>query len=307
MMREGFDLPPLMFTRDEIVALVAGARMVRAFGGAAMARAADEALVKIGAVLPDAEKDRIARTEIHTPMWVVSDAAREAIDLIERAVEKRQVLTIDYSDEAGRSTVRDIRPLGLWFWGKVWTLVAWCEMRDDFRAFRIDRIASVVIAGRVFKPERGKQLADFYRAVERSEDYGMAPDRAARTEALLPSPLVGPEGRARPVTRPGRWRRAAPRRKRGVGRSASCTPHPAASRPPSPTRGEGTAPLLTPRRPYPRPSTSAPRAWRRRRWRRVPHPRPLASPAPARGARSMPPAAACRRQAAPARGHARRG
>ena len=53
MMREGFDLPPLMFTRDEIVALVAGARMVRAFGGAAMARAADEALVKIGAVLPD--------------------------------------------------------------------------------------------------------------------------------------------------------------------------------------------------------------------------------------------------------------
>ena len=100
MMREGFDLPPLMFTRDEIVALVAGARMVRAFGGAAMARAADEALVKIGAVLPDAEKDRIA---------------------------------------------------------------------------------SVVIAGRIFKPERGKQLADFYRAVERSEDYGMAPDRVARS------------------------------------------------------------------------------------------------------------------------------
>ncbi|RUX49487.1 WYL domain-containing protein, partial [Mesorhizobium sp. M7A.F.Ca.US.006.04.2.1] len=106
---------------------------------------------------------------------------REAIDLIERAVEKRQVLTIDYSDEAGRGTARDIRPLGLWFWGKVWTLVAWCEMRDDFRAFRIDRIASVVIAGRIFKPERGKQLADFYRAVERSEDYGMAPDRAARS------------------------------------------------------------------------------------------------------------------------------
>jgi len=54
-------------------------------------------------------------------------------------------------------------------------------MRDDFRAFRIDRLASVVIAGRNFKPERGKQLTDFYRAVERSEDYGMAPDRAART------------------------------------------------------------------------------------------------------------------------------
>jgi predicted DNA-binding transcriptional regulator YafY len=179
IMREGFDLPPLMFTRDEIVALVAGARMVRAFGGAAMARAADEALVKIGAVLPDAEKDRIARTEIHTPMWVVSDADREAIDLIERAVEKRQVLKLDYRDEAGRSSVRDVRPLGLWFWGKVWTLVAWCEMRGDFRAFRIDRIATVAPADRTFKPERGKTLTDFYRTMERGG--GETGERVAQT------------------------------------------------------------------------------------------------------------------------------
>ncbi|MGE0500966.1 MAG: helix-turn-helix transcriptional regulator [Rhizobiaceae bacterium] len=168
MMREGFDLPPLMFTRDEIVALVAGARMVRAFGGATMARAAEEALVKIGAVLPEAEKARIARTEIHTPMWVVSDSDRAAIDLIERSIEKRDVLMLEYTDEAGRDTAgRPVRPLGLWFWGKVWTLVAWCELRDDFRTFRIDRIASVTAAGRLFRPERGKQLADFYRRVER--------------------------------------------------------------------------------------------------------------------------------------------
>ena len=179
MMREGFDLPPLMFTRDEIVALVAGARMVRAFGGAAMARAADEALVKIGAVLPDAEKDRIARTEIHTPMWVASEAAREAIDRIEKAVEKRQVPAIDYCDEAGRATSRDVRPLGLWFWGKVWTLVAWCEMRGDFRAFRIDRIASLAVTERSFRPERGKRLADFYRAVERNEAYSASTARPA--------------------------------------------------------------------------------------------------------------------------------
>jgi predicted DNA-binding transcriptional regulator YafY len=170
LMREGFDLPPLMFTRDEIVALVAGARMVRAFGGAAMARAADEALVKIGAVLPENEKDRIAKTEIHTPMWVVTDADRANIDLLERAVERRDVLTLDYRDEAGRSTARDVRPLGLWFWGKVWTLAAWCELRDDFRAFRIDRLGSVAPAGRTFKPERGKLLADFYRRMERERE-----------------------------------------------------------------------------------------------------------------------------------------
>ncbi len=166
LMREGFDLPPLMFTRDEIVALVAGARMVRAFGGAQMARAAEEALVKIGAVLPDQEKARIARTEIHMPDWVVDDATRNSIDLLERAIEARDVLSLNYKDEAGNGSMRDVRPLGLWFWGKVWTLVAWCELRNDFRAFRIDRIAETSPRGRTFRPERGKQLADFYRTWE---------------------------------------------------------------------------------------------------------------------------------------------
>ncbi|HEU4986784.1 MAG TPA: YafY family protein [Rhizobiaceae bacterium] len=166
IMREGFELPPLMFTRDEIVALVAGARMVRAFGGAAMARAAEEALIKISTVLPENERARISKTEIHTPNWVVSDTDRITIDALERAIEGRDVLKLDYRDESGRSTERDIRPLGLWFWGKVWTLIAWCELREDFRAFRIDRIATVAPSGRTFKPERGKQLADFYRTLE---------------------------------------------------------------------------------------------------------------------------------------------
>ncbi len=172
LMREGFELPPLMFTRDEIVALVTGARMVRAFGGAAMARAAEEALIKIGTVLPDSERDRISRTEIHTPDWVISDVERETIDTLERAVESRRVLALDYQDEMGRMTKRDVRPLGLWFWGKVWTLAAWCELRGDFRTFRIDRIAVIRDADRAFKPERGKQLADFYRRMELREERG---------------------------------------------------------------------------------------------------------------------------------------
>ncbi len=100
------------------------------------------------------------------------------IDLIERAIEKRDVLTLDYHDEAGRGTARDVRPLGLWFWGKVWTLIAWCEMRNDFRAFRIDRIATVKGSGRTFRPERGKLLADYYRSIERSEAPGA--DQALR-------------------------------------------------------------------------------------------------------------------------------
>jgi predicted DNA-binding transcriptional regulator YafY len=161
VMREGYDLPPLMFTRDEIVALVAGARLIRAWGGAAMARAAEEALVKIGAVLPAAERARANQVEIHAMAPEMTPAVRARIDEIERAVEARRRLTLDYRDAEDRLTERAVRPLGLWFWGKVWTLVAWCELRNDFRMFRVDRIRGMTPEGR-FRPEPGKRLADFY-------------------------------------------------------------------------------------------------------------------------------------------------
>ena len=169
LLREGFDLPPLMFNRDEIVALVAGARLIRAWGGASMARAAEEALVKIEAVLPEQERPRISKTAIHAPTLTITEADRETLDAAERAIETRDILSIRYRDGEARDSERDIRPLGLWFWGKVWTLVAWCELRGDFRAFRIDRIAEMTLKGERFRPERGKTLADFYRLMEISE------------------------------------------------------------------------------------------------------------------------------------------
>ena len=172
LLREGFELPPLMFTRDEIVALVAGARMVQSFGGAAMAGAAAEALVKIGAVLPEAERDRLDRTEIHAARDALPEAIRLTLDRLDRAVEAKRVLRLGYRDEGGDATVRDVRPLGLWFWGKVWTLVAWCELRNDFRMFRLDRIQVLGEAGRNFKPEPGRRLVDFHR---REECRGTAP------------------------------------------------------------------------------------------------------------------------------------
>ncbi len=173
IMREGYDLPPLMFTREEIVALVAGARLVRAWGGASTARAAEEALVKIGAVLPESERHRIERTAIHAADVMMSDDDRLRFDRLELAADRSDVVSIVYRDEKGADTVRFVRPLGLWFWGRVWTLVAWCELREDFRTFRLDRIGCIDLAGRRFRPEPGKTLKDFYRRME-------AGDRPAR-------------------------------------------------------------------------------------------------------------------------------
>lgn len=166
VLREGFEMPPLMFTRDEIVALVAGARLIRAWGGAGMARGAEEALVKIAAVLPEAERARAAQVQIHSFAPEMTPALKARLDEIEAAVEGRLRIDVAYTDQDGRESRRTLRPLGLWFWGKVWTLVAWCELRDDFRMFRVDRIGTLA-AGARFRVERGQSLADFLRRMER--------------------------------------------------------------------------------------------------------------------------------------------
>ncbi|AGI66404.1 putative HTH-type transcriptional regulator [Octadecabacter antarcticus 307] len=162
VMRAGYDLPPLMFNSDEIVALVAGARMIRAWGGAQMAAAAEEALVKIEAVLPDDARARAASVPIHAfQMGDMTDAVRARIDRIEAASDGRIRLDLKYGDQHGGASRRVIRPLGLWFWGKVWTVVGWCELRNDFRMFRLDRIRDMEEVG-PFKVEKGQSLRDFY-------------------------------------------------------------------------------------------------------------------------------------------------
>ncbi|MBO6892370.1 MAG: YafY family transcriptional regulator [Roseibium sp.] len=166
IMRDGYEMPPLMFTRDEIVALLAGARLTRAWGGASMARAAEEAMIKIDAVLPEKMRVRQNEIEIHAFAPEMTPQVRSHIDFLEAAADARKRLSIKYRDGKGEASDRVVRPLGLWFWGKVWTLVAWCELRNDFRMFRLDRMAEVTETGDTFKVEPGKMLKDFYRAME---------------------------------------------------------------------------------------------------------------------------------------------
>lgn len=162
VLKAGFDLPPLMFTRDEVVALVVGARLAQAWGGAATARAAQDALQKIETVLPHAERARLKAIEIYAWDSFMRDRDRALFDRIEQAIESRRVQRIAYRDQAGKESAREIWPLGLWFWGKVWTLVSFCELRGDFRIFRLDRIEACDPCDRSFEPAPGQTLADFH-------------------------------------------------------------------------------------------------------------------------------------------------
>lgn len=166
VLKSGFDLPPLMFTRDEVVSLIAGARLIQAWGGATMARAALQALDKIESVLPDPIREQTQQVEIHAMSNGITPDVRQRIDKLEQAVQDRQRLNLNYADAHGEESSRIVWPLGLWFWGKVWTLVAWCELRNDFRMFRIDRVAAMSTQEGQYPIDPKKSLREFYRKME---------------------------------------------------------------------------------------------------------------------------------------------
>jgi predicted DNA-binding transcriptional regulator YafY len=161
VLRKGFDIPPLMFDRDELEALIVGARMVQAWGGATLSDAVTQALTKIEAVLPPDRKRDIARSRLFALQFHIPANLAATVDRMREAINGRHVLRFDYVRQDGESSTRDVRPLALYFWGPVWTLAAWCELRNDFRNFRVDRISNPAILDRTFVEEAGKTLEDF--------------------------------------------------------------------------------------------------------------------------------------------------
>jgi predicted DNA-binding transcriptional regulator YafY len=158
--RPGYDLPPLMFDRDEIQALVLGARIVRQFGDPTLARASDAILGKVAAILPKDLAHLVAETRLDVPTIVGARRSAEALAIAREAVVARRKLELSYADAGGGATKRIVRPLGIFFWGRTWTLAAWCELRRDFRNFRLDRVAASTILDATFEDEDGKALRD---------------------------------------------------------------------------------------------------------------------------------------------------
>jgi predicted DNA-binding transcriptional regulator YafY len=159
-LRPGYDLPPLMFDRDEIQALVLGARIVRQFGDPALARASEAILGKIAAIVPKELAPLVADTRLFVPSMIGAGRSADALTLAREALIARRKLELSYANAGGAATTRTVRPLGIFFWGRTWTLAAWCELRVDFRNFRLDRIASSTMLDQRFEDEPGKTLRD---------------------------------------------------------------------------------------------------------------------------------------------------
>lgn len=165
LLRKGSEVPPLMFSAAELEALVVGSRFVGAFGGKRLALAARAALLKIEAVLPEPLRQRTRRTRIYAPELADRIEATDLLDRLRAAIEARRVLRIAYRDKAQRPSARDIEPLCLSFWGDTWTLGAWCRLRQDFRSFRADRLASFADTGEPFLERPGRDLAAYLKTL----------------------------------------------------------------------------------------------------------------------------------------------
>ncbi len=172
ILRRGYDLPPLMFSEAEIEALVLGARVVSSWGDASLAKAARDALARVESALPDRLKARLERTPLFAPGFHVKREVIDALAVLRRAIDEGRMVWLAYTGADGEQTEREVGPLGLFFWGSVWSLEGWCMLRDDFRSFRLDRIREMRILDERFVPARGQTLADFFAMIETEHHTG---------------------------------------------------------------------------------------------------------------------------------------
>ncbi|WP_028876272.1 helix-turn-helix transcriptional regulator [Teredinibacter turnerae] len=161
-----FDLPPLMFDRDEVEALLLGARMIRAWSDRQLAAAASSALNKILAVLPPQLRELEETSAIKVPDYQQQLSVSVHSEQIRAAIRSQQKIAIDYEDAHVQLSHRCVLPLGLFFWGATWTLVGWCELRLAYRAFRLDRIRRFELLAENFACHASCSL-DHYLALQR--------------------------------------------------------------------------------------------------------------------------------------------
>jgi predicted DNA-binding transcriptional regulator YafY len=163
VLRPGFMLPPLMFSPEEIQALVLGSQWVAGRADSQLGLAARNALAKIAAVLP-AE----LRQQVDDGALIVAPGEQEAdtadVALIRESIRKERKLRIEYRDERAAQTARVIWPFALAFFDRVRIVAAWCELRQEFRHFRTDRIVSLEMPGERY-PERRHTLLKTWREI----------------------------------------------------------------------------------------------------------------------------------------------
>lgn len=150
LMRSGFDLPPLMFTTDEVEAIVVGLSLLGRTGDADLERCASRAVAKIAEVLPQESR---STAELRVSRWTTIPDSTVSAKMLRQFIRQSNELRITYRDLNDNGTARDVKPIALIYYIDSVLLAAWCGLRQDFRHFRIDRIEHCAPTGREFADE----------------------------------------------------------------------------------------------------------------------------------------------------------
>lgn len=161
-----YPLPPMMFSYDELTALLLGSKMVDAWTDTHLGENAKSAIAKIEAVLPKHLKQQhdhspyLVSSFNHGPQQKVFSAR------LRSAIESKNIVVLHYQDVESRQTRRPVEPLGLVYWGGKWTLIAFCQLRHDYREFRLDRILDVELTEQHFACHAQKNLSHYVALVK---------------------------------------------------------------------------------------------------------------------------------------------
>lgn len=161
VLRPGFMLPPLMFSEDEIEALVLGSRWVAERADGPLGSAARNALAKIGAVLPEDLRDNLHASSLLIGPGEPIAAGDAELATVREAIRSEHKLRITYADSAGKPSTRTIWPFALAFFDRVRVVAAWCELRQDYRHFRTDRIRSLKPTAKRYPRRRATLLKEW--------------------------------------------------------------------------------------------------------------------------------------------------
>lgn len=161
MLDKDYVVRPLMFDIEELDALMLGAQMVESWGDKGLVKAAQQAIDKITSVLPEALQREIAETFLFSLPSQAKPIITIDFTSLRRAIRSKNMVEFNYTREDGQTSTRRARPLCLAFFGPVWLLSGWCEMRKDFRNFRLDRMQSMEVTEERFRDEKGKRLHDY--------------------------------------------------------------------------------------------------------------------------------------------------
>jgi predicted DNA-binding transcriptional regulator YafY len=172
LIRPSNHLPPLIFTPDELQALIVGSRMVQAFTDKNLAEGARSAELKIRSVLTEPLKLHAEQQPYRIPVIKSDDHLREIHGRLRQACEQHCKIRIEYCDENQMQSERTLRPLGMIGWSGRWTLLAWCELRWNYRNFRFDRIQSIVELTDHFTPTEEISLVHYLRHIVGIRDIG---------------------------------------------------------------------------------------------------------------------------------------